>query len=202
MTITIIGGGAAGIAAALAAAENPNVQVLLLERQVRVGRKLQATGNGRCNLTNLHALEGGYHGESPAFAQCALEAFGPVQTLEWFKGLGLFTVVEQSGRVYPYSDQANSVVDVLRFALNGPNITLLTSVEVTKVKKRHRASVLREMEIFTVVIRLLLPAEVWRERSWVVLWQGISCCAVWVTGPQSCARRWCSSKAIGAALPR
>ena len=60
MVIGIIGGGASGMAAALAAAENPAVQVILMERQARVGRKLGATGNGRCNLTNLHAAEGGY----------------------------------------------------------------------------------------------------------------------------------------------
>ena len=135
MTIIIIGGGAAGMAAALAASENPEAQVVLLERQARVGKKLSATGNGRCNLTNLHALEGGYHGDDPAFARYALEKFGPEQTLDWFRGLGLFTVAEPSGRVYPYSDQANSVVDVLRFALNKPNITLITGAEVSKVKK-------------------------------------------------------------------
>ena len=67
MVIGIIGGGASGMAAAIAAAENPDAQIVLMERQARVGRKLSATGNGRCNLTNLHALEGGYHGDSPAF---------------------------------------------------------------------------------------------------------------------------------------
>ena len=135
MTIIIIGGGAAGMAAALAAAENPDAKIILLERQARVGRKLGATGNGRCNLSNLHALEGGYHGDDPAFARYALEKFGPAETLAWFRGLGLFTVAEPSGRVYPYSDQANSVVDVLRFALDKQNISLVTGAEVTKVKK-------------------------------------------------------------------
>ena len=137
MVIGIIGGGASGMAAALAAAENPNVQVLLFERQARVGRKLQATGNGRCNLTNLHALEGGYHGQAPAFAASALKAFAPQVTLEWFKGLGLYTVTEPSGKVYPYSDQANSVVDVLRFALEKPNITLHAGFEVQKVRQEN-----------------------------------------------------------------
>ena len=134
MVIGIIGGGASGMAAALAAAENPNVQVLLFERQARVGRKLQATGNGRCNLTNLHALEGGYHGQEPAFAAAALSAFDPQATLAWFGDLGLYTVAEPSGKVYPYSDQANSVVDVLRFALEKPNITLHTGFEVQKLR--------------------------------------------------------------------
>ena len=135
MVIGIIGAGASGMAAALAAAENPNVQVILLERQARVGRKLQATGNGRCNLTNLHALEGGYHGTDPAFADPALEAFGPQATLDWFRSLGLYTVAEPSGKVYPYSDQANSVVDVLRFALEKPNITLYAGFEVQKLRR-------------------------------------------------------------------
>ena len=135
MIIGIIGGGASGMAAALAASENKDAQILLLERQARVGRKLQATGNGRCNLTNLHAGESGYHGEDASFADYAISQFGPEKTLEWFRSLGLFTVAEESGRVYPYSDQANSVVDVLRFALEKPNITVKLSFEVEKVKK-------------------------------------------------------------------
>ncbi|MBQ2927450.1 MAG: aminoacetone oxidase family FAD-binding enzyme [Oscillospiraceae bacterium] len=135
MRIGIIGGGASGMAAALAAAENPDVQVVLMERQARVGRKLQATGNGRCNLTNLHALEGGYHGADAAFADYALAQFHPEATLAWFRSLGLFTVAEASGRVYPYSDQANSVVDVLRFALEKPNITVKLGFEAEKIKK-------------------------------------------------------------------
>ena len=133
MIVGIIGAGASGMAAALAAAET--AQVVLLERQARVGRKLLATGNGRCNLTNLHASGRGYHGEDPGFSQRAISAFDPAATIAWFENLGLYTVAEDSGRVYPYSDQANSVVDVLRLALEQPNITLKTGFEVQKIKK-------------------------------------------------------------------
>ena len=146
MIIGIIGGGASGMVAALAAAENPNVQVLLFERQARLGRKLQATGNGRCNLTNLHAANGGYHGEDTTFAASAIEKFGPEETLKWFLDMGLFTVAEASGRVYPYSDQANSVVDVLRFALDKPNIQVLTGVEITKVRRTGETFTLETAE--------------------------------------------------------
>lgn len=135
MVIAIIGGGASGMAAALAAAEHPENEVVLLERQARLGRKLQATGNGRCNLSNLHAAERGYHGDEPSFSQYALAAFPPEKTLSWFRRMGLFTVAEGSGRVYPYSDQAGSVVDVLRFALEKPNITVKLGAEVEKIKK-------------------------------------------------------------------
>ena len=136
MVIGIIGGGASGMVAALAAAENPNVQVHLFERQARVGRKLLATGNGRCNLTNLHALEGGYHGEEADFANYALQNFSPEKTLAWFRTLGLFTVAEPSGKVYPFSDHANSVVDVLRLAMEKENITLQLGVDVQKVRRK------------------------------------------------------------------
>ena len=135
MVIGIIGGGASGMASALAAAENKEIQVVLMERQTRVGRKLLSTGNGRCNLTNLHAGTGGYHGSAPEFAKYAISQFPPEAALNWFHGLGLLTVAEDSGRVYPYSDQANSVVDVLRFALEQPNITVKLGIEVEKVKK-------------------------------------------------------------------
>ena len=135
MVIGIIGAGASGMAAALTAAENENNRVILLERQARVGRKLQATGNGRCNLSNIHASEQGYHGQVPDFVRAAISAFAPEDTLKWFASLGLFTVTEESGKVYPYSDQANSVVDVLRLALVKENITLKTGYEVTKIQK-------------------------------------------------------------------
>ena len=136
MVVGVIGGGASGMAAALAAAENEKVQVVLFERQARLGRKLQATGNGRCNLTNLHAGEKGYHGDTAEFAGAALQAFDVTQTLNWFRSLGLFTVAEDSGRVYPYSDQANSVVDVLRFGLEKENIRQELGFEVTKIRRK------------------------------------------------------------------
>ena len=135
MIIGIIGAGASGMAAALAAAENPNVRVILMERQARVGRKLQATGNGRCNLSNMSADRGGYHGTDPNFVKGAISAFAPQATLNWFADLGLYTVTEESGKVYPYSDQANSVVDVLRLNLCKPNINLKLGFDAEKVQK-------------------------------------------------------------------
>ena len=156
MVIGIIGGGASGMAAALAAAENPEVQVLLFERQARLGRKLQATGNGRCNLTNLHAMEGGYHGNEAEFVKSAMTAFNVEDTLDWFRDLGLFTVAEESGRVYPYSDQANSVVDVLRFALEKPNICVLTGFEVTRAKKTTQGFVVENGEQTYVCDKLII----------------------------------------------
>ena len=132
--IIVIGGGASGMMAALTAAEQGR-SVLLLERQSRVGRKLLATGNGRCNLTNHHASPAHYHGEQAAFCRHALETFDVGTTLQYFASLGLLTVQEDSGRVYPMSNMAGSVLDVLRYALERPGLQLLTGQTVTGVKK-------------------------------------------------------------------
>ena len=144
MRIAIIGAGASGMAAAIAAAASGLHQVLLFERQARVGRKLMATGNGRCNLSNWHTAPEHYHGSNPDFVRPALDAFPVELVLEFFQSLGLYTVSEASGRIYPYSDQANSVVDVLRFALNRQNIELLTGTEIVRVKKQGEAFDLKD----------------------------------------------------------
>lgn len=156
MIIGIIGAGASGMAAAIAASENPNVQVELFERQARVGKKLLATGNGRCNLTNIHAETQKYHGEDAAFSSVALEKLSPEKTLEWFKSLGLYTVTEDSGRVYPYSDHANSVVDVLRFAINKPNITLHTAFDVQKIRKDENGFIVDNGETQVFCNRIII----------------------------------------------
>lgn len=138
MKILIIGGGASGMMAALTAAEQPGNAVTLLERQSRVGRKLLATGNGRCNLTNLDLAATHYHGARPDFAVPALSRFGLDDTLRFFRSLGLLTVADDTGRVYPLSDQANSVLDVLRFALETRGVSVVCSCDVIEVKKKAR----------------------------------------------------------------
>ena len=96
--VAVIGGGASGMMAALTAAEDKENSVLLLERQQRVGRKLLATGNGRCNLSNTELTMQNYHGSDPAFAEHALRGFDPEKTLDFFRKLGLLTVTEPGGR--------------------------------------------------------------------------------------------------------
>lgn len=137
MITAILGGGASGLVAAIAASRNPACQVHIFERQSRVCRKLLATGNGRCNLANTHLTADAFHGTDPTFVLPSLQKFGLHQTLDFFGKLGLLTTTEPSGRVYPRSDQAGSVVDVLRFSLDRPNIHLHTGTEITKI---HRDS--------------------------------------------------------------
>lgn len=155
--VIIIGGGASGMMAALTAAENGR-SVLLLERQSRVGRKLLATGNGRCNLTNYNTSPARYHGEDGGFCAYALRAFDVGSTLQYFASLGLLTVNEDSGRVYPMSNMAGSVLDVLRYGLEHPRIEVRTGQVVTAVKRTAAGFTVRtETNAFTAG-KLILAA--------------------------------------------
>ena len=155
--VIIIGGGASGMMAALTAAENGR-SVLLLERQSRVGRKLLATGNGRCNLTNYNTSPARYHGEDGGFCAYALRAFDVGSTLQYFASLGLLTVNEDSGRVYPMSNMAGSVLDVLRYGLEHPRIEVVTGQAVSSVKKTSGGFTVRtETDAFTAG-KLILAA--------------------------------------------
>ena len=156
MNVCVIGGGAAGMLAALTAAEGGH-RVLLLERQSRVGRKLLATGNGRCNLSNYHVSPAHYHGGA-GFCDFALSQFDVGETLQYFASLGLLTVSEASGRIYPMSNMAGSVLDVLRYALERPEIDLQTGQTVTAVRKMPEGfSVKTETDTFSAR-RLILAA--------------------------------------------
>ena len=134
MRAAVIGAGASGMTAALTAARLGH-EVTLYERQARVGRKLMATGNGRCNLTNTGAGPSNYHGEAPDFVRPALEAFPSEAALDFFRGLGLLAREEWGGRVYPLSNSANSVVDVLRQGLDAAGVELIAGDRVRELKR-------------------------------------------------------------------
>ncbi len=134
--VIVIGGGASGMMAAITAAVDKNNHVILLERQQRLGRKLLATGNGRCNLTNMNASPAHYHGEDAAFTAPALKRLPAEDTVSFFRSLGLVTVAEPDGRVYPLSDAANSVLDVLRFTLQQREVEVLTSCPARGIKQK------------------------------------------------------------------
>lgn len=134
-TVLITGGGASGMAAALSAAASPETQVILLERQARVGRKLLSTGNGRCNLTNMSCSPANYHGEEASFVIPALSAYPPESVLRWFRSLGLVYAEQPDRRVYPFSDTASSVLDVLRYALESSGVSLHTGESVVSASR-------------------------------------------------------------------
>ena len=129
-TVLIIGGGASGLAAAVIAARR-GMRVTLLERSDRVGKKLLATGNGRCNLANLGAPC--YFGDA-AFARQVLQNMPVSAVLAFFEEIGLPTRADAAGRVYPACSQAAAVLDVLRAQLDALGVTVATGCEVRALR--------------------------------------------------------------------
>ncbi len=128
--VIVIGGGAAGLTAALSAS-GQGARVLVLEAAGRVGRKILASGNGRCNLANVGPAS--YPGGG-AFAQNVLRQCPVSRVLDFFHGLGLVTVEEDGGRVYPGCGQAAAVLDVLRGAIERRAIEVLCDTPVQRIQ--------------------------------------------------------------------
>ncbi len=131
----IVGGGAAGLAAAIFCARGlGGEQVLLLEKAPRVGKKLLATGNGTCNITNRHADPTHYHGEDAArFCAPALAAFPPSACLDFFKSIGIVCAPREAGREYPLCEQAAAVLDCMRLELSSLGVTERCDTAVTAI---------------------------------------------------------------------
>lgn len=134
--IIIIGGGASGLFAALKAKENnSNKSVVILEAQNRVGRKLLSTGNGRCNLTNTGCSKAYYHGSFRKYIDTVYDICSVDRVIKEFSKLGLMAKVEDEGRVYPISNHAGSVLDVLRFRLEALGVETICNTKVSDINK-------------------------------------------------------------------
>ncbi len=145
--LVIIGGSASGLAAAINAhRKHPGINIAVIERLPRVGKKILATGNGRCNLTNLFAASHPYR--NAEFAAAVMEKYGVDETLAFFESLGLRTFADGEGRVYPLSNTASSVLDSLRFALDPQKITVICDKQVEKIKKTENGFLI-DNEIFS-----------------------------------------------------
>lgn len=127
----IIGGGASGLAAAIFCAERGK-RVLVLEKAPRVGKKLLATGNGTCNITNTHATPDRYH-QAADFVRPALAQFPPSSAIDFFERIGVSCITRESGRVYPRCEQAGAVLDCLRLTMEEKGVTVQCDSEVTAV---------------------------------------------------------------------
>ena len=132
--LAVIGGCSAGLVAAINAKRiYPELKVAVIEKLPRVGKKLLATGNGKCNITNLYAVDHGYVNKE--FADFAINSYPPEKITDFFASLGLLTYSDSCGRVYPESNVAASVVDALRFEIERLKIDVLCDTAVTEIKK-------------------------------------------------------------------
>ncbi|MDF2877594.1 MAG: hypothetical protein K0S30_690 [Clostridia bacterium] len=144
--VIVIGGGASGIMASIAAAR-AGAKVILLERLSRIGKKILVTGNGRCNLSNIHIDSLYYHTSSGCDFSYPFKYMDYKRTEKFFEELGVLPLIE-GDKVYPFSEQASSVLEVLRMESERLKIEVHTDTKVMGVfRKRHKWHVVCENQI-------------------------------------------------------
>ena len=130
----VVGGGASGMAAAVAASDFSD-SVLILEKNASLGKKIAASGNGRCNLMNLHPPV--YYGDAD-FAEQVLRLFTKEDLVRFWNDLGLYLAEEAGGRMYPCTYQSSSVLDALKIRLKANHADIRTGTEVLEIRKEHQ----------------------------------------------------------------
>ncbi len=153
MKIAIIGGGASGLCCAIAAArkaKGKDIEITICEAKERVGKKILATGNGRCNMFNAYAKADDY--SSPSFVRGILSRYDADSTRLFFEELGLYIRQDEEGRAYPLSNQASSVLDVLRLECEHLGVKTLCEREITSIKKQGKGFLLSDGKIYDKVV--------------------------------------------------
>ncbi len=136
--IAVIGGGASGLMAAITAARlGCNVKVY--EKNDRIAKKLLATGNGRCNLTNKNITIDRYHGQRAGFPELVLKKFTCDDAINMFSEMGLLCREEEEGKIFPYSGRASSVLDILRLEMDSVGAMVECAFDVKEIIPRKTA---------------------------------------------------------------
>ncbi len=157
--VAVVGGGAAGLAAAIFLKRGcPDLTVAVLERAVRVGRKLLSTGNGTCNISNIHAAPHYYHGGNASFVKPALAAFPPQAAMAFFDSIGVVCRPREDGRVYPICEQAAAVLDCLRAECAALGVAEVTEAAVSAICPQKRGFVLETAQGTVQAAQVLVTA--------------------------------------------
>lgn len=134
--VAVIGGGAAGMMAAITAARE-GVKVTILEHKDRIGKKILSTGNGRCNFTNTFQTPACYRSDNRDFAWNIIQKFNVEKTISFFKELGIYPK-DRNGYLYPYSDQAAAILEVLQIEIAKLDICVMTEINVLDIQPVKR----------------------------------------------------------------
>lgn len=155
MKIAIVGGGASGLVCAITAAKMSkekfsDCSVTVFESRERVGKKILATGNGRCNMLNMD--KNPFYFSENGFHQYVIKKYDASSNIRFFSEMGLFTRCDDEGRVYPLSNQAASVLDFLRNECELYGVRIVSDCEITSIKKNDSQFLLNDKYKFDRVV--------------------------------------------------
>ena len=138
LKIAIIGAGAAGIIAAITAKRlNKDIQIDLFDANKGIGKKILASGNGRCNISNSQVTAKNYLGENPDFVSYALKEFDFKSFEKFCKSIGLLLDIKETNKVYPLSNEAKSVTKLLELTLDSLGVNIYLESLISDVQKNE-----------------------------------------------------------------
>ena len=132
LDVIVVGGGASGLVTAIVARRRGK-KVTILEKNSRVGKKLLATGNGKCNITNQRPTQERFYSENPKFIATLLEGYGYQRVKEFFRSIGLEFIEAKEGKVFPMSLQASAVVNLLEAECEQLGVEIICEADVNKL---------------------------------------------------------------------
>ncbi len=143
--VIIIGAGASGLVSAIVASRRGK-KVLLLEKNAKVGKKLLATGNGRCNIANQKPTLNRFYSQNPSFIEQSVEGYNFQTIKQFFKSIGLELIEAKEGKVFPLSLQASSVVELLEYECEQQGVEIRCNVEVQQIYKENNVYTLQHTQ--------------------------------------------------------
>jgi len=151
--LAIIGAGASGLVAAIMAARH-GINVTIYEKNNKIGKKILATGNGRCNVTNNSIKTSNYHGLNPKFVNVAIDRFNTSVCKKFFDEIGVPLSEGQNGRLYPKSLQSSSIVNLLVYECQRLGVKIFLNKEVKNIQKETDKFVLQvgDEKIYTSLV--------------------------------------------------
>lgn len=191
--VVVIGAGAAGMMAAISAAEH-GAHTVVLEHKDRVGKKILSTGNGRCNFTNLVQTPQCYRSDDPKFPWRVITQFDEKKTVEFFQNIGVYAK-NRNGYLYPNSDQAGAVLDSLRMEMERLCVEVHTETEVLEIIPKKNRFVIRTGNGNVTADRVILAAGSKAAPVTGSDGSGYAIAKKWDTGLSRYFRRWYSLNA-------
>lgn len=149
--IAIVGAGASGLITSIVLASN-GIKVIVYEENSKVGKKLYATGNGRCNITNKNISIDNFYSSTNNFINYVLDSFTFENCKDFFSKLGLEFYINKNNRVYPLSLQASSVVEILEQKAKSYGVEFRLNEKVETIKYKNNMFILNNKDSYSNIV--------------------------------------------------
>jgi len=155
--MVVIGGGASGLLASILISRK-NIKVTILEKSNKIGRKILASGNGKCNIGNINPISSFYHSTNSQFIEEVLKGYGAKEIINIFKTIGIEIIEGKDGKLFPLSLQASSVLDILEYEAKKLGVEIISNCNIKEILKDNHKFIIKTDKNSIVATKVLLAS--------------------------------------------